>query len=107
MPHRRHGVWDTRHNSGCGDWAWRPGWAGMAGMASVTVGTEPLTRAEVRAVARDGVRVELNAEARAAVGLARQHIDALAADPEPHYGVSTGFGALATTHIPPQRRAAL
>jgi histidine ammonia-lyase len=25
----------------------------------------------------------------------------------PHYGVSTGFGALATTHIPPQRRAAL
>ena len=25
----------------------------------------------------------------------------------PHYGISTGFGALATTHIPPERRAQL
>ena len=31
-------------------------------------------------------------------------IDELAADPRPHYGVSTGFGALATTSIPPERR---
>ncbi len=26
-------------------------------------------------------------------------VDALAGDPAPHYGISTGFGALATTHI--------
>jgi histidine ammonia-lyase len=34
-------------------------------------------------------------------------IDGLAADPVPHYGVSTGFGALATRHIPVDRRAQL
>jgi len=74
---------------------------------AVPVGTGPLTRAQVRAVARDGALVELTAQARAAITAAREHIEALAADPQPHYGVSTGFGALATTHIPPQRRAAL
>jgi histidine ammonia-lyase len=61
----------------------------------------------VRAVARNGARVELTSEARTAIGRAREYIEALAADPQPHYGVSTGFGALATTHIPPSRRAAL
>ena len=85
----------------------------MAGMVTapvattVPVGIRPLTRAEVRAVARGGAAVELTAEARAAVTASRAHIEALAADPEPHYGVSTGFGALATTHIPVERRAAL
>lgn len=34
-------------------------------------------------------------------------IDGLAADPHPHYGVSTGFGALATTFIAPDRRLQL
>ena len=34
-------------------------------------------------------------------------IEALADDVEPHYGVSTGFGALATKHIPTERRAQL
>ena len=34
-------------------------------------------------------------------------IDGLAADPNPHYGVSTGFGALATTFIAPDRRLQL
>ena len=31
----------------------------------------------------------------------------LADDEEPHYGVSTGFGALATRHIAPELRAQL
>ena len=31
----------------------------------------------------------------------------LAGDDLPHYGVSTGFGALATRHIPVERRAQL
>ncbi|MBO0841032.1 MAG: histidine ammonia-lyase, partial [Sciscionella sp.] len=35
------------------------------------------------------------------------HIDKLADAPTPTYGVSTGFGALATKHIPTERRAAL
>ncbi len=34
-------------------------------------------------------------------------IDKLADDDAAHYGISTGFGALATTRIPPQRRAQL
>ena len=34
-------------------------------------------------------------------------IEALADDVEPHYGVSTGFGALATRHIPAELRAQL
>ncbi|HEY0636270.1 MAG TPA: histidine ammonia-lyase, partial [Pseudonocardiaceae bacterium] len=74
---------------------------------AVAVGRAPLTRADVRAVARDGAPVVLTDEARAAVAAARAHIEALAADPRPHYGVSTGFGALATTHIPADRRSAL
>ena len=37
----------------------------------------------------------------------RAVIEALADDTEPHYGVSTGFGALATRHIPVELRAQL
>ncbi|GHJ35257.1 histidine ammonia-lyase [Streptomyces sp. TS71-3] len=66
------------------------------------------TRAEdVLAVARGGAGVELSAAALAALAGAREVIDALAAKPDPVYGVSTGFGALATRHIGPSLRAAL
>ena len=41
------------------------------------------------------------------VAASRAIIEALAADPEPHYGISTGFGALATTFIAEDRRAQL
>ncbi|WP_431950590.1 histidine ammonia-lyase [Nocardia lijiangensis] len=67
----------------------------------------PLTRAQVVAVARDGVQVRLSAAAERRLIAARQHVDALAEAPTPTYGVSTGFGALAVRHIPPRRRAAL
>ncbi len=73
----------------------------------VTVGAGPLTAAEVVAVARGGAGVRIAAEALAAVRRGREIIDALAHDVEPHYGVSTGFGALATRHIPPDLRAQL
>src|SRR5205814_1445566 len=36
-----------------------------------------------------------------------RHVQELARSETPVYGVSTGFGALATTHIPPDRRADL
>jgi histidine ammonia-lyase len=75
--------------------------------AVVTVGTGPLDPAEVIAVARGGAAVALSAEAEAAVEASRAVIDALAGDPAPHYGVSTGFGALATRHIPAELRAQL
>ena len=66
---------------------------------TITVGARPLTPAEVVAVARGGARVDIAAAARARVAAARELIERLADDPEPHYGISTGFGALATTFI--------
>ncbi|HEY0807155.1 MAG TPA: histidine ammonia-lyase [Pseudonocardiaceae bacterium] len=66
-----------------------------------------LSRDQVVAVARHGASVRLTDAARAAVLDARAHIDRLATAATPTYGVSTGFGALATRHIPPDRRPAL
>jgi histidine ammonia-lyase len=73
----------------------------------VKVDVEPLTLSEVIAVARDGARVALTPKALAAIEETRAVIERLADDVEPHYGVSTGFGALATTHIPTSLRAQL
>ena len=74
---------------------------------TVVLGVGPLSPAEVLAVARGGARVELGADALAEMARSRAVIEGLADDTEPHYGVSTGFGALATTSIPVQRRADL
>ena len=49
----------------------------------------------------------LSPEALAEVRRTRAVIEGLADDAEPHYGVSTGFGALATRHIPTELRAQL
>jgi histidine ammonia-lyase len=74
---------------------------------TVTVGQQPLDPAQVVAVARHGARVVVSADALERVAAARSHIEALAASGEPVYGVSTGFGALATRHIAPDLRAQL
>ncbi|MEN0084464.1 MAG: histidine ammonia-lyase [Leifsonia sp.] len=74
---------------------------------TVTVGAGPLTIDEVVAVARHGARVELDPAALDGVAASRAIVEALADDAEPHYGISTGFGALATTFIPGDRRAQL
>ncbi|GAA5077966.1 histidine ammonia-lyase [Streptomyces similanensis] len=76
-------------------------------MHTVVVGTTGVTASDVLAVARAGARVELSDTALAALAAAREIVDALAAKPEPVYGVSTGFGALATRHISPELRAQL
>ena len=76
-------------------------------MAVVIVGAAPLTIDQVVDVARADVPVVLDPAARRRVAAARGVIDALAADPQPHYGVSTGFGALATTFIAPDERTRL
>ncbi|WP_328405604.1 histidine ammonia-lyase [Streptomyces sp. NBC_00390] len=76
-------------------------------MHTVVVGTSGTTAADVIAVARGGARIELSDEARTALAAARAVVDALAAKPEPVYGVSTGFGALASRHINPDLRAQL
>ncbi len=67
---------------------------------SVVVGTGPLGIEDVVAVARNGARVAVDPAALAEVRRTRDVIRALADDTRPHYGVSTGFGALATRHIP-------
>lgn len=74
---------------------------------SITVGRRPLTRDEVVAVARHDARVAIDADALTAMAATRTLIEGLADDTVPHYGVSTGFGALATTHIPVDKRAQL
>ncbi len=74
---------------------------------TVAVGIGPVTGDDVLAVARRGATVALTEEARAAMTQSRAVVDALADDTDPHYGISTGFGALATTRIPPDRRADL
>ncbi|MBP2474516.1 histidine ammonia-lyase [Crossiella equi] len=73
----------------------------------VPVGIKPLHRDQVVAVARGGASVEITAEAQEAMAATRAHIEALAEATTPTYGVSTGFGALAVRHIPPEKRAQL
>ncbi|MDX6224891.1 MAG: histidine ammonia-lyase [Frankiales bacterium] len=73
----------------------------------VVVGTGGLRREDVVAVARDGATVSLGADSLAALARGRAVVDELAASPDPVYGVSTGFGALATRHITPELRAQL
>ncbi|WP_295832582.1 aromatic amino acid lyase, partial [uncultured Microbacterium sp.] len=74
---------------------------------SVTVGSQPLTPQDVVAVARHDARVTVHADAVRRVADTRALIEGLADDPQPHYGISTGFGALATTFIAEDRRAQL
>jgi histidine ammonia-lyase len=76
-------------------------------VSTIIVGTGPLSADDVIAVARHGAPVALSAEAEHEIIATRKVIEALADDDQPHYGVSTGFGALATRHIPVGRRAQL
>ncbi len=76
-------------------------------VSPVGVGVGPLSFEEVVAVARHGASVRLSEESRAAIVRSRATVEELAAAPTPAYGISTGFGALATRHIPAEMRAQL
>jgi histidine ammonia-lyase len=76
-------------------------------MQSVEIDGGPLTRDQVVAVVRGGARVEVGSGALDEVAKTRAHVERLAHAATPTYGVSTGFGALATRHIPTDRRTAL
>ena len=67
----------------------------------------PLRIEDVVAVARHRAPVRLSDEAVTAIAASREVIIGLANDTEPHYGVSTGFGALANRHIPLDQREQL
>jgi histidine ammonia-lyase len=73
----------------------------------VSIGVGPLTAQDVVSVARHDADVSLAEDAVSAVKASRAAVEALAAAPTPAYGISTGFGALATRHIPPAMRAQL
>jgi histidine ammonia-lyase len=79
----------------------------MRSVDTIIGGPGPLSFADVVAVARHGAPVELSPDAEVEITASRKVIEELADDDEPHYGVSTGFGALATKHIPVDRRAQL
>ncbi len=73
----------------------------------ITLGSHGVSAAEVVAVARHDRRVELGPDARAALERGAAVVARLVDQPEPVYGVSTGFGALANTVIPAARSAEL
>ncbi|WP_319455341.1 MULTISPECIES: histidine ammonia-lyase [unclassified Mycobacterium] len=75
--------------------------------APVVLGIAPVTVHDVVRVARENAPVELADDALAAMAASRARIEALADDPAPAYGISTGFGALATRQIPPALRTKL
>jgi histidine ammonia-lyase len=66
-----------------------------------------LTAEDVIAVARADARVSLSDGARDAMRRSAGVVTQLADSPEPAYGISTGFGSLATVSIPAERRAEL
>jgi len=72
--------------------------------AAVELTDGDLRVADVLAVARGGARVRLARSATEAMRRAARIVERLAASSEPVYGVSTGFGSLATTTIRPERR---
>jgi len=74
---------------------------------TVALGARGVSADDVVAVARDGVAVELAPEVRETMAASAAIVARLAASGEPVYGVSTGFGSLATTPIPPERREEL
>lgn len=77
------------------------------GSTAIMVGAVPLRPEDVVAVARHDARVEIAPESLERVAAARSLVEGLADDALPHYGISTGFGALATTFIAPERRLQL
>jgi histidine ammonia-lyase len=79
----------------------------MCLMEPLELGPTPLSVEDVVAVARHGAPVRLSELARSTLEHARAHVDALAAEERAVYGVSTGFGALATRHIPTEMRTQL
>ena len=69
-------------------------------MTGIVIGDAPLTIADVVAVARGGAEVTLGRAARERITAAHDVIAAVIAGEQVAYGVTTGFGQLATTHIP-------
>ena len=77
------------------------------GVDRVVLTGADLTVTDVEAVARHGVAAALDIHARERLQEARDVIESLVAEGAVVYGVTTGFGDLATTFVPPERSAEL
>jgi histidine ammonia-lyase len=77
-----------------------PGTSGATSASPVVLTGADLSIADVEAVARHGADAALDVHARERMQEARDVIDSLVADGAVVYGVTTGFGALASTTIP-------
>ncbi|MEK6647891.1 MAG: histidine ammonia-lyase [Actinomycetota bacterium] len=74
---------------------------------AVTLSTSGVTFNDVIAVARQNAKVVISPEAIVAISASRKYIEDYAAGGIPVYGVSTGFGALASRHIDVKDRTQL
>ncbi|WP_033346558.1 histidine ammonia-lyase [Catenuloplanes japonicus] len=74
---------------------------------TVTVTPLGVSASDVIAVARESATVSISSEALESMARSREIVDRIEAGGRPVYGVSTGFGALASTYIDPSRRAEL
>ena len=79
----------------------------MDGSHEIELTGNGLRPSDVLEVARAGAKVSLAASAREAMATSAAIVARLAEGGEPAYGVSTGFGSLATVAIPAERRAQL
>jgi len=71
---------------------------------AIELGLEPLTRAQLIAVARQYETITLSHDVLERLTRQRAAIDVMVESGTPVYGLSTGFGALATTFISPDQR---
>ena len=79
----------------------------MPEQSPIVLTTGPLSLGEVVAVARLGAEVRISEESLSAMAQSRRYVEELACSGQPVYGISTGFGALATTFIDPSQRRQL
>jgi histidine ammonia-lyase len=79
----------------------------LADVETIALGPGGATADAVIAVARHGAVARLSAEAIETMAETAAVVERLADSDEPAYGISTGFGSLAQTRIPAERRAEL
>ncbi len=74
---------------------------------TVRIGEAAMTREELLRVARGGEEVVIDEDVVARLARQREAIEVMVRSGVPVYGVSTGFGSLATTFVAPDQRRAL